>query len=89
MHRGKNSGNGPGIPKRWLHCPRNSNSFIAENFLAFKTPLSTKFSHQVPVECRFQPEMVFSYVKMEKVNRILSFIRLLILSIMLRNIYYN
>ncbi|XP_037030418.1 mRNA-capping enzyme [Bradysia coprophila] len=58
---------GPGpIPDRWLYCPRNANSFVAEKFLAFKTPLSDRFTSQMPMECQFLPEMVFSYAKMFK-----------------------
>ncbi len=60
---------GPGpIPDRWLYCPRNANSFVAEKFLAFKTPLSDRFTTQMPMECQFLPEMVFSYAKMFKVK---------------------
>lgn len=62
-------GGGPGpIPNRWLLCPRTSESFIADKFLAFKTPLSARFSSQIPVERQFQPDMVFSYMKMYKVS---------------------
>lgn len=72
MDGDNNYGNSPGpIPKRWLHCPRNSSSFIANRFLAFKTPLSAKFAAQMSVEFQFQPEMVFSYMKMFKVNKLL------------------
>lgn len=60
---------GPGpIPDRWLYCPRNANAFVAEKFLAFKTPLSDRFTSQMPMECQFLPEMVFSYAKMFKVR---------------------
>lgn len=61
-------GGGPGpIPDRWLLCPRNSTVFIANKFLAFKTPLGPKFSSQMSPEHFFQPDMVFSFMKMEKV----------------------
>lgn len=60
---------GPGpIPDRWLYCPRNANAFVAEKFLAFKTPLSDRFTTQMPMECQFLPEMAFSYAKMFKVR---------------------
>lgn len=39
---------------------------MAEKFLPFKTPLSSKFTSQMPVECQFQPEMVFSFAKMKR-----------------------
>lgn len=66
--RGNNS-RGPGpIPKRWLNCPRTSTSFIAEKFLAFKTPLSDRFASQLEPQHYFQPETVFSFVKMHKVS---------------------
>ncbi|XP_067640490.1 mRNA-capping enzyme isoform X2 [Eurosta solidaginis] len=56
------------IPNRWLHCPRKSEKVIAERFLAFKTPLSSAFNDQVPIECLFQPEMIFSYCKTIKLK---------------------
>lgn len=60
---------GPGpIPNRWLHCPRKSDSFIADKFLAFKTPLSERFHIQMPAECQFHPEMLFDYMKMFKLK---------------------
>lgn len=66
-HRSNNGrGTGP-IPKRWLNCPRNSSSFIADKFLAFKTPLSARFASQMEIQQQFQPDMVFSYIKMCKV----------------------
>lgn len=59
--------NGPGkLPNRWLYCPRNADTFIAEKFLPFKTPLSARFANQMPDECQFEPDMVFSFVKMFK-----------------------
>lgn len=61
------SGPGP-IPNRWLHCPRKSDQLIAEKFLAFKTPLSMKFKDQMPLECIFTPEMIFSYTKTVKLK---------------------
>ena len=62
MSYGNHHGPGP-LPNRWLYCPRNSDSFIADKFLAFKTPLSSKFSSQMPLECQFEPDMVFSFMK--------------------------
>lgn len=55
---------GPGpIPNRWLYCPRSADSLVAERFLPFKTPLSTKFNASMPLECQFEPDMVFSIAK--------------------------
>ncbi|XP_055386931.1 mRNA-capping enzyme isoform X2 [Condylostylus longicornis] len=51
------------IPNRWLKCPRKSESVIAEKFLAFKTPLSSKFKEKVPIQYVFTPEMIFGYTK--------------------------
>lgn len=60
---------GPGpIPNRWLYCPRKSDSVICEKFLAFKTPLSERFDSQMPVECVFTPDLLFSYVKTLKLK---------------------
>lgn len=69
--RSSHSGSGPGpIPNRWLHCPRTSESFIADRFLAFKTPLNSRFAPQMAIEHRFQPDMVFSLMKMYKVSSV-------------------
>uniref|UniRef100_A0A1A9WAG5 mRNA-capping enzyme n=1 Tax=Glossina brevipalpis TaxID=37001 RepID=A0A1A9WAG5_9MUSC len=62
-----NRGPGP-IPNRWLYCPRKSDGVIAEKFLAFKTPLSAAFLDQMPLECIFQPEMLFDYCKTIKLK---------------------
>ncbi|XP_017487302.1 PREDICTED: mRNA-capping enzyme isoform X1 [Rhagoletis zephyria] len=65
----RNSRGGPGpLPNRWLHCPRKSEKIIAERFLAFKTPLSNAFDDQMPIECLFRPEMIFSYCKTIKIK---------------------
>jgi mRNA-capping enzyme len=56
--------NGPGpIPSRWLNCPRKSEGLIGARFLAFKTPLSSKFHDQMPMQCQFEPEMIFDLLK--------------------------
>uniref|UniRef100_D3TNV7 mRNA-capping enzyme n=1 Tax=Glossina morsitans morsitans TaxID=37546 RepID=D3TNV7_GLOMM len=62
-----NRGPGP-IPNRWLYCPRKSDGVIAEKFLAFKTPLNAAFLDQMPLECIFQPEMLFDYCKTIKLK---------------------
>lgn len=60
---------GPGpIPKRWLQCPCTSSTIIIDKFLAFKTPLNARFDTQIPSECIFQPERVFSLMKFFKVS---------------------
>lgn len=61
MNRRKDNGPGP-IPNRWLHCPMKSEVFIANKFVAFKTPLSKKFDDQVE-EHSFYPEMIFDVIK--------------------------
>ncbi|XP_075158681.1 RNA guanylyltransferase and 5'-phosphatase mRNA capping enzyme [Haematobia irritans] len=64
-----NGNRGPGpIPNRWLHCPRKSEGIIAEKFIAFKTPLSSAFDDQMPLECMFHPEMIFGYCKTLKLT---------------------
>lgn len=62
-----NRGPGP-IPNRWLHCPRKSDSLIADKFVAFKTPLDERYNDQMTLDCIFPPEMIFSYMKMLKVK---------------------
>ncbi|KAK7077494.1 hypothetical protein SK128_007534, partial [Halocaridina rubra] len=60
---------GPGpVPPRWLLCPRKSQDLIGNKFLAFKTPLSSKFDDQVPPEHRFSPAMLFSCMRGYKVK---------------------
>lgn len=61
------------IPDRWLLCPRNATEFIAQRFLAFKTPLGPRYSPQMSPEYHFPPSMVFSFMKIEKVSRIAKF----------------
>lgn len=56
------------IPNRWLGCPRKAADLIVGKFLAFKTPLSSKFDSKVPEECRFQPKFLFMSMKSYKVN---------------------
>lgn len=51
------------LPSRWLNCPRKCTSLIAQSFLAFKTPLGTKFNEKVPEKCRFTPKMIFDFSK--------------------------
>lgn len=53
-------------PDRWLKCPRKAFALIADKFLAFKTPLSSKFD--VPPEDKFGPEMLFKLIKSYKVD---------------------
>lgn len=68
-HNSGMSNDDPGpIPDRWLNCPRISHAFVANKFLAFKTPLSARFAIKMEKQHHFQPDMVFSYMKMEKVN---------------------
>lgn len=63
------SNRGPGpIPNRWLHCPHKSLNFIAEKFLAFKTPLSNRFDRAMSPDFYFQPDMIFKFVKSNKIR---------------------
>lgn len=67
-HSSKENDSDPGpIPDRWLHCPHIANTILAGRFLAFKTPLSARFSPKIDAQHRFQPEMAFAYMKIEKV----------------------
>ncbi|XP_059617366.1 mRNA-capping enzyme [Phlebotomus argentipes] len=65
MSRNRGSNPGP-VPDRWLHCPRKSDGFIADRFLAFKTPLDERFDSQLPVEAYFSPEMVMQSLRVHK-----------------------
>ncbi|XP_026470079.1 mRNA-capping enzyme-like [Ctenocephalides felis] len=51
-------------PDRWLKCPRKALGLIADKFLAFKTPLDSKFD--VPLVDKFDPEMLFNNMKSYK-----------------------
>ena len=63
MNRKRNIDNGPGpIPERWIHCPRKAFSIVGDKFLAFKTPLDSRYDNQVEDEF-FHPEMVFASAK--------------------------
>ncbi|XP_059617367.1 mRNA-capping enzyme-like [Phlebotomus argentipes] len=65
-HR-ENGHRSPGpVPDRWLHCPRKSDGFIADRFLAFKTPLDERFDSQLPVEAYFSPELVMQSLRVQK-----------------------
>lgn len=67
MSRNNDRSPGP-VPPRWLHCPRKAHDLVANKFLAFKTPLSSRYDDQVPEECRFPPEMIFELMKSYKVK---------------------
>ncbi|KAF2365927.1 mRNA capping enzyme catalytic domain [Trinorchestia longiramus] len=69
MSNGSGPGPGPGpIPQRWLDCPRKSDGLIQDIFLAFKTPLSSKFDDQVPAANRFTPSMLLLSLKSYKID---------------------
>lgn len=55
------------IPDRWLLCPRISSTIIAGKFVAFKTPLNARFSPKLQPQYQFQPNIVFEYMRAEKV----------------------
>lgn len=58
---------GPPVPDRWLKCPRKSFTPITDKFVAFKTPLDSKYDEQVPITQRFNTEMLFSSLANMKV----------------------
>uniref|UniRef100_A0A1B0CAF0 mRNA capping enzyme C-terminal domain-containing protein n=1 Tax=Lutzomyia longipalpis TaxID=7200 RepID=A0A1B0CAF0_LUTLO len=57
MNRKASSNPGP-VPERWIECPRKSDGFIANKFMAFKTPLDERFDAAIPVEATFTPELI-------------------------------
>lgn len=62
-------GNSPGpVPDRWMYCPRKADQLIIKKFMAFKTPLSSRFDDDVPPKCRFAPSMVFDACRTNKVK---------------------
>ena len=54
-----------GPPPRWMRCPRKG-SIVADKFIPFKVPLNEFYDSQVPDECRFYPEMIFTSIKAQK-----------------------
>jgi mRNA-capping enzyme len=63
------SSHSPPVPERWLKCPRKSYTTITEKFVAFKTPLDSKYDDQIPIQNRFNTEMLFSSMSNMKVLR--------------------
>lgn len=61
------SSHSPPIPERWIKCPRKSFTTITDKFMAFKTPLDSKYDEQVPITNRFNTEMLFSSMNNMKV----------------------
>ena len=57
------------IPPRWLNCPRKSLALIGGKFLAFKTPLDSKYDDQVPAQNRFPSKMLFDSMRAYKVSK--------------------
>lgn len=57
----------PPVPDRWIKCPRKSFSTITDKFIAFKTPLDSKYDNQIPIINRFNTEMLFSSMSNMKV----------------------
>lgn len=55
------------VPERWLKCPRKSFTTITDKFVAFKTPLDSKYDDQIPIMNRFNTEMLFSSMSNMKV----------------------
>lgn len=62
-----NSSYSPPVPDRWIKCPRKSFTTITDKFVAFKTPLDSKYDEQVPIMNRFNTEMLFSSMANMKV----------------------
>ena len=57
------AGNPGPLPQRWLHCPKKALSIIGNKFLAFKTPLDTRYDSSMSEKFFFHPEMVLASVK--------------------------
>uniref|UniRef100_T1JE64 mRNA-capping enzyme n=1 Tax=Strigamia maritima TaxID=126957 RepID=T1JE64_STRMM len=51
------------IPPKWLNCPRKALRLIGNNFIAFKTPLSSKYNDQIPPASSFNPSMLLSSMR--------------------------
>ncbi|XP_025410811.1 mRNA-capping enzyme-like [Sipha flava] len=58
----------PTVPEQWIKCPRKSFTAINNKFVAFKTPLDSKYDEQIPARYRFNTEMLFSSLVNEKIN---------------------
>lgn len=55
------------IPPSWLYCPRKGEA-IAGKFIPFKTPLDSRYDDQIPEECRFNMDMLFSPLKTKNIK---------------------
>ncbi|RDD38378.1 mRNA-capping enzyme [Trichoplax sp. H2] len=55
------------IPPRWLKCPRRGN-VVAGKFLPFKVPLDSRYNDQIPIEDRFDINMLFQFTNAYKIN---------------------
>lgn len=62
------SSHSPPVPERWLKCPRKSYTTITDKFVAFKTPLDNKYDDQIPIQNRFNTEMLLSSMSNMKVS---------------------
>ena len=54
------------LPQHWTRCPRKATAIIEDKFLAFKTPLDTRYDQSMSEEFFFHPEMVLASVKAQK-----------------------
>ena len=51
------------LPENWVNCPRKATELIAGVFLAFKTPLDSKFDGKLDEEHLFHPNMLLPTTK--------------------------
>lgn len=61
-------GKNKGVPKEWIGCPKNANRLIESKFMTLKTPLSSKYNHQLPCIDHFPPEELFEKAKRNRVR---------------------
>jgi len=55
------------IPKGWLNCPRKS-LLILDKFVAFKTPLDTRYCNALPETAYFTPGNFFEWMSILKLR---------------------
>jgi len=56
------------VPERWLDCPRKSTKLVIDKFIAFKTPLDSRYHEQIPPKSYFTLSMLFDSLKSYKVR---------------------
>lgn len=58
----------PRMPKGWINCPLKTSDIICNTFVAFKTPLDSKYHNKIPSKKRLDINILFSSMSMKGVR---------------------